>query len=124
MSWFSERTMEWVTDECARVGVSTKASEAEMDEPSAPARGINTPSDTRTARARAPIGTPDVAAHNGHNIPRMCYRWMHGAGMHAMGATDSMYSPLIAATHAGASMRKVAGPNIPRGPSAVDRRHS
>jgi hypothetical protein len=36
MGWFGERTMEWVTDECARAGVTTKASEVEMSGPSAP----------------------------------------------------------------------------------------
>jgi hypothetical protein len=40
MSWFGERTMEWVPDECARAGVTTKASEVEMGEPSAPGAPI------------------------------------------------------------------------------------
>jgi hypothetical protein len=40
MSWLGERTMEWVTDECARAGVTTKASEVEMGEPSAPRASI------------------------------------------------------------------------------------
>ena len=92
MSWFGGRTLEWVADECARAGVTAKVSEAEMGEPSAP--GIpRTPSETRAARARAPITTSDIAAHDGH-IPCMRRQRMRSAGIQWRRATAHAVSQL------------------------------
>jgi hypothetical protein len=98
MSWFGERTLERVTDEFARAGVRREHKGPRgRDGRAIGSRGINTPSDTRTARARDP-NTTNV-------LPMDARRWY----AHAMGVTDSMYSPPTAATHAGASMRKMVG---------------
>jgi hypothetical protein len=108
MSWFGERTMEWVTDECARAGVSTKVSEVKMVEPSAPGlQGHQYPVGHTDHESKSPHWHPRRRrpqwTYTTNVLPMDARRW------YAMGVTDSICSPPTAATHAGASIRKVAG---------------
>jgi hypothetical protein len=104
MSWFNERTAEWMADECVRASMAMNALEAGIST----VLGVSIP-----RRAHMGLESASPCRHPKHPRPRWTYttnvlpkdsrRW------YAMGATDSTWSLPTAVTHAGMRMRKMAG---------------